>query len=581
MRMAFSRFEDRDRTKGRARHASAAPRMRVECPTCPSARTSASRRPSTRGIPRPQDVAREVARLVASACSIAVVEHIGSHVGAGPAGQELRRPRHRGGPRRHPGDQRGDPLARLRPPAGRRPVPADAAHVHGLGRPRRDVATRSISTSCPRPAGSWPSSSRSATRCARTTRSATRTPRRSGGSSTRRPTARRTACTRSRKGDFVLDALYRLGIRQAAGRRARSRCAPGSTIGIMGGGQLGRMLALAARAMGYRIVALDPDPGCPTASVADELIVGRYDDVDAARRLGALSDVVTYELEHVGIEAAAAAGRGERRCDPGSRALARHAGPARRAALHPRDRGVHRAVARGPRDRGGRGGRGRPRLPVPAQAPARRVRRPQPGPDRVARRRRGRGRLARRCGRAAAAARGARSTSRASCRASSPATATDARSRSRRPRTSTTQGSSPRASRPPPSTRCSAYDAMEIAERLARSLDLVGLLTVELFRLRGGGLMINELAPRVHNSRPLDDRGGGDLTVRAAAAGDPRPAAGVRGTARRDGDGQPPGHGARIATRTSPACPTRSRIPAPTSTSTASGVSSNAARWGT
>ena len=62
--------------------------------------------------------------------------------------------------------------------------------------------------------------------------------------------------------------------------------------------------------MGYRIVALDPDPGCPTASVADELIVGRYDDEDAARRLGAMSDVVTYELEHVGIAAAAAAGEG-------------------------------------------------------------------------------------------------------------------------------------------------------------------------------------------------------------------------------------------------------------------------------
>ncbi len=83
---------------------------------------------------------------------------------------------------------------------------------------------------------------------------------------------------------------------------------PGSTIGIMGGGQLGRMLAVAARAMGYRIVALDPDPACPTAAVADELIVGRYDDVDAARRLGERSDVVTYELEHVGLDAAAAAG---------------------------------------------------------------------------------------------------------------------------------------------------------------------------------------------------------------------------------------------------------------------------------
>ena len=113
----------------------------------------------------------------------------------------------------------------------------------------------------------------------------------------------------ARKGGFVLDALYRLGIRKPPADRPEP-LPPGSTIGIMGGGQLGRMLALSARAMGYRIVALDPDPGCPTASVADELVIGRYDDVDAARRLGALSDVVTYELEHVGIEAAAAAAEG-------------------------------------------------------------------------------------------------------------------------------------------------------------------------------------------------------------------------------------------------------------------------------
>jgi 5-(carboxyamino)imidazole ribonucleotide synthase len=74
---------------------------------------------------------------------------------------------------------------------------------------------------------------------------------------------------------------------------------PPATIGILGGGQLGRMLGIAARAMGYRIVVLDPDPDCPAAAIADEVVVGSYDDVDAARRLGERSDVVTYELEHV------------------------------------------------------------------------------------------------------------------------------------------------------------------------------------------------------------------------------------------------------------------------------------------
>jgi 5-(carboxyamino)imidazole ribonucleotide synthase len=80
---------------------------------------------------------------------------------------------------------------------------------------------------------------------------------------------------------------------------------PPATIGMIGGGQLGRMLAMAARAMGYRIAVMDPDPDCPSAAVADEVIVGGYDDVAAAVRLAEISAVVTYELEHV----AAAVGR--------------------------------------------------------------------------------------------------------------------------------------------------------------------------------------------------------------------------------------------------------------------------------
>jgi 5-(carboxyamino)imidazole ribonucleotide synthase len=78
-----------------------------------------------------------------------------------------------------------------------------------------------------------------------------------------------------------------------------SSLAPPAVIGILGGGQLGRMLGQAARAMGYRIAVLDPDPDCPAAAVADHLVIGSYDDVGAALRLAELSDVVTYELEHV------------------------------------------------------------------------------------------------------------------------------------------------------------------------------------------------------------------------------------------------------------------------------------------
>jgi 5-(carboxyamino)imidazole ribonucleotide synthase len=81
---------------------------------------------------------------------------------------------------------------------------------------------------------------------------------------------------------------------------------PPAVIGILGGGQLGRMLAQAARAMGYRIAVLDPDPDCPAASVADRVVVGSYDDVGAAFRLADRSAVVTYELEHVAADVVAA-----------------------------------------------------------------------------------------------------------------------------------------------------------------------------------------------------------------------------------------------------------------------------------
>ncbi len=95
----------------------------------------------------------------------------------------------------------------------------------------------------------------------------------------------------------------------ASGRAADvSPLAPGAGIGILGGGQLGRMLGFAARAMGYRIVILDPDPACPAAAVADRVVVGGYDDVAAALELPGLVDVVTYELEHVDARVVAALG---------------------------------------------------------------------------------------------------------------------------------------------------------------------------------------------------------------------------------------------------------------------------------
>lgn len=81
--------------------------------------------------------------------------------------------------------------------------------------------------------------------------------------------------------------------------KANEPILPGSQIGILGGGQLARMTALAARSMGYRIVVLDPDPNCAAAPLVDEVIVAAFDDVAAATELARKSDVVTYEIERI------------------------------------------------------------------------------------------------------------------------------------------------------------------------------------------------------------------------------------------------------------------------------------------
>ena len=84
---------------------------------------------------------------------------------------------------------------------------------------------------------------------------------------------------------------------------------PGKVIGILGGGQLGRMVALSARAMGYRIHVLDPDSSCPAAALADRVIAARFDDAVAAGELARQADVVTVEIERISREALAEAAK--------------------------------------------------------------------------------------------------------------------------------------------------------------------------------------------------------------------------------------------------------------------------------
>jgi 5-(carboxyamino)imidazole ribonucleotide synthase len=83
---------------------------------------------------------------------------------------------------------------------------------------------------------------------------------------------------------------------------------PGATIGVLGSGQLGRMFAMAATRMGYRVHTLSPDEETPTGQVAELEITAQFDDLDAIRTFARNVDVVTFEFENVSAAAAEVAG---------------------------------------------------------------------------------------------------------------------------------------------------------------------------------------------------------------------------------------------------------------------------------
>ena len=74
-------------------------------------------------------------------------------------------------------------------------------------------------------------------------------------------------------------------------------------IGIIGGGQLGKMMILEAKRLGFYVVILDPILNCPSHSISDEHIVADFDDKNAIRELAGMVDVITYEFEHINVEA--------------------------------------------------------------------------------------------------------------------------------------------------------------------------------------------------------------------------------------------------------------------------------------
>jgi 5-(carboxyamino)imidazole ribonucleotide synthase len=102
---------------------------------------------------------------------------------------------------------------------------------------------------------------------------------------------------------------------------------PGATIGILGAGQLGRMIAIAARRLGYRVHTFGPEADSPAAQIADTARVAAYDDLDAVRLFASGVDVVTFEFENVPAStAAAAAAMGIVRPDGRALAAAQHRG---------------------------------------------------------------------------------------------------------------------------------------------------------------------------------------------------------------------------------------------------------------
>jgi len=80
------------------------------------------------------------------------------------------------------------------------------------------------------------------------------------------------------------------------------RLKPPSNIGIIGGGQLGRMLVLEAKRMGYNVIVLAPKSNSPAGQVADEQIIADFSDIVALRELATKTDVITYEFEHIDVE---------------------------------------------------------------------------------------------------------------------------------------------------------------------------------------------------------------------------------------------------------------------------------------
>jgi 5-(carboxyamino)imidazole ribonucleotide synthase len=272
--------------------------------------------------------------------------------------------------------------------------------------------------------------------------------------------------------------------------------APGAAIGILGGGQLGRMLALAAAELGFDAVVLEPERGCPASRVAAGTIAAPYDDPAALKKLAAASAVITYEFENVPAAAVDQLTALGAEVAPGPRALAvaqdrleektflnAHGAPTVAFAAASTPQEAVQAVAE---------------VGAPALMKTRREgydgkgqRWVEHAPDAAA---------------AFAAQGGAPVIFEAACPFVRELSVIAARGRDGATcvyplaENHHEGGILRRSIAPAQVATATAEQAERIAARVLGGLDYVGVIGIELFELGDGRLLVNEFAPRVHNT---------------------------------------------------------------------------------
>lgn len=282
----------------------------------------------------------------------------------------------------------------------------------------------------------------------------------------------------------------------STGAPPRPPLPPGSVIGIVGGGQLGRMLALAAARLGLDAAVLAPEPDAPAMRVAAHRIVGGYDDPAASTRLASIADVVTYEFENVPAELIAALEAGGTRVAPSGRALA-----AAQDRLSEKRflRGIGLAtVDLAPIDAGDQVAPALARLGAPALLKTRREGYDGRGQAWVTEPAQAAAAFAALGGRAAileARADFVRELSVVAARGWDGAVAAYPPGENRHE-----QGVLRTTCAPVALAAGTQAEALRITRAILEALGYVGVIGVELFELPDGRLLVNEIAPRVHNT---------------------------------------------------------------------------------